>query len=97
MLVQVLDPEQPIPRYTSMHVEGEYWYICEPEPPQDELFAITKEFGLTLQRMLDLYKETTKLDEEIIRAKLLPAHDVYLSAQEALDLKVCDYISDLKR
>ena len=62
-----------------------------------ELFAIQKEFDLAFGRMMRHYKECTGLDEEIIRAKLLPAHDVYLTAQEALELNICDFISDLKK
>lgn len=62
-----------------------------------ELFAITKEFGLAQQRMLSLYRETTGLSDTVIREKLLPASDVWLSADEALTLGCCDYISDLKK
>lgn len=60
-----------------------------------ELFAVTKEFSLVQQRMLNHYKLTTRLDEETIRVKLLPPSDVYLSAEEAKQLGICDYISDL--
>ena len=62
-----------------------------------ELFAMTKEFGLAQQRMMDHYRVTTGLDEEVIKQRLLPASDVYLSAEEALSLGICDFISDLKK
>ena len=62
-----------------------------------ELFAMTKEFGLAQQRMMDHYRVTTGLDEEVIKQRLLPASDVYLSAEEALTLGICDFISDLKK
>ena len=62
-----------------------------------ELFAITKEFGLAQTRMVRHYQETTGLDEETIKTKLLPPNDVYLSAEEALELGICDFISDLKK
>ena len=62
-----------------------------------ELFAITKEFGLAQTRMIRHYQETTGLDEETIKTKLLPPNDVYLSAEEALELGICDFISDLKK
>jgi len=62
-----------------------------------ELFAITKEFGLAQTRMVRHYQETTGLDEETIKTKLLPPNDVYLSADEALELGICDFISDLKK
>lgn len=58
-----------------------------------ELFAMQKEFTLTQRRMLELYKESTNLSEEDIRKHLLPPHDVWLSAEEALALNVCDAIS----
>lgn len=62
-----------------------------------ELFAITKEFGLAQQRMINHYRETTGLDEEAIKTKLLPANDVWLSAQEALELGICDHIANISR
>jgi ATP-dependent Clp protease, protease subunit len=57
-----------------------------------ELFATMKEFELVQQRMVNLYKTTTGLDEETIKSVLLPAQDVYLSAEEALKYKICDHI-----
>jgi ATP-dependent Clp protease protease subunit len=57
-----------------------------------ELFATMKEFELTQQRMVNLYKSTTGLDEETIKTVLLPAQDVYLSAEEALSYGICDHI-----
>lgn len=62
-----------------------------------ELFSITKEFNLTQARMLEHYKECTGLTEEEIKVTLLPPSDVWLTADEALTLGICDYISDLKK
>ena len=62
-----------------------------------ELFATMKEFELTQKRMLLHYVECTGLGEDEIRRTLLPPHDVWLSAEEALSLHVCDAISQLKR
>ena len=58
-----------------------------------ELFATVKEFELTQQRVLTLYQECTGLDEQQIRKMLLPAQDVYLSAQEALTHRICDHVA----
>lgn len=58
-----------------------------------ELFSITKEFNLTHQRMLQHYLACTGLARELVEEKLLPASDVWLSAEEALELKICDVIS----
>ena len=62
-----------------------------------ELFATMKEFTLTQKRMIDHYKRTTQLSEEEIKTVLLPAHDVWLSAEEALALNICDSISIVER
>lgn len=62
-----------------------------------ELFATMKEFELTQRRMVEHYKLCTGLDESEIRTALLPPHDVWLSAQEALALNICDAISELAR
>jgi ATP-dependent Clp protease protease subunit len=62
-----------------------------------ELFATIKEFELTHKRMVEHYKTCTGLDEDQIRTMLLPPHDVYLTAEEALALNICDAISELQR
>lgn len=62
-----------------------------------ELFATMKEFDLTQKRMLQHYRDCTGLSEEKIRSALLPPHDVWLSAEEALELHVCDVISPVQR
>lgn len=72
-------------------------YSWGSEGKHHELWALTKEFTLIQERMLNHYQVTTGLDQETIKAKLLPASDVYLSAQEALELGICDYISDLSQ
>lgn len=62
-----------------------------------ELFATMKEFTLTQKRMTEHYKITTGLSEEEIKKVLLPPHDVWLSAEEALALNICDCISVVER
>jgi ATP-dependent Clp protease protease subunit len=57
-----------------------------------ELFATMKEFDLTQKRMIKLYQQTTGLDQDTIKEILLPAQDVYLSAEEALQYHICDHI-----
>lgn len=58
-----------------------------------ELFATIKEFELTQQRMVKLYQECTGLSDDQIRKTLLPPQDVYLSAEEALKLGICDSVA----
>lgn len=62
-----------------------------------ELFATIKEFELCQKRMVNHYKLATGLDEEEIRKVLLPPHDVWLTAEEALAFNVCDAISEVTR
>ncbi len=50
------------------------------------------QFELTSERMLALYKHCTGLTETKIREVLLPAKDVWLSAQEAVELGIADSI-----
>ena len=67
------------------------------EGKHHELFAIAKEHSLIQERMLRHYQSSTGLSEEIILSKLLPPTDVYLSADEALALGLCDFVTDLKK
>jgi ATP-dependent Clp protease protease subunit len=60
-----------------------------------ELFATVKEFQLTEARMINHYKNSTGLDDEIIKKVLLPPQDVYLSASEAFQYNICDLVADL--
>lgn len=57
-----------------------------------ELMARVREFELTSQRMLALYKHCTGLSEAKIKEVLLPAKDVWLSAEEAVELGIADSI-----
>ena len=62
-----------------------------------ELFATIKEFELTHKRMVQHYKETTGMAEDEIKKTLLPPHDVWLTAEEALAYNICDAISQVSR
>lgn len=70
------------------------WYN---EGKVHELFATMKEYELTQVRMVAHYQQCTGLSEEDIRKHLLPAHDVWLTADDALRLNICDNISVLSR
>jgi ATP-dependent Clp protease protease subunit len=61
-----------------------------------ELFATIKEFELCQSRMIKHYQETTGLDEAIIKQTLLPPHDVWLTAEEALSYNICDVIAKVQ-
>jgi len=62
-----------------------------------ELLATIKEFELTQKRMVQHYIDCTGLSEEQIKQHLLPPHDVYLGADDALRLGICDHISQVQR
>lgn len=57
-----------------------------------DLKATMKENDLCNDRMVSILKEATGLAPSVIKKKLLPASDVYLSAQEVLDLGIADHI-----
>lgn len=65
------------------------------EGKEHELFAAMKEFNLTRERMLYHYKFCTGLDDARIREYLLPPQDMWLSAEEALELGLCDHIKQV--
>lgn len=60
-----------------------------------ELIAANREFELTQARMVNHYKKHTGLTKKKILKKLLPPHDVWLSAEEALKLGICDEIKTM--
>jgi ATP-dependent Clp protease protease subunit len=70
-------------------------FSWESQGKSHELFATVKEFELTQRRMVSLYKESTGLDDDTIKRVLLPPQDVWLSAEEALQYKICDHVADL--
>jgi ATP-dependent Clp protease protease subunit len=57
-----------------------------------DLKAEMKENELLNQKMVNILKDATGLTPSKIKAKLLPASDVYLTAQEALDLGIADQL-----
>jgi ATP-dependent Clp protease protease subunit len=63
---------------------------------EHELIATMREFELTTIRMINHYKKCTGLPDKMIRERLLPPQDVWLSPQEALKYKLCDAVRDIK-
>jgi len=62
------------------------------EGKEHELFATVKEMELTAKKLLGHYKKCTGLTEKIIKTKLLPPEDVWLTAQEAKKYGIADHI-----
>lgn len=63
---------------------------------EHELLATQKQFDLVTKRMINHYKKCTKLNEKIIREKLLPPQDIWLSSEEAKKYNLVDHVRDLK-
>lgn len=61
-----------------------------------ELMAAQKEFSLTQSRLINHFKKVTGLSEDEINEKLMPPHDVYMSAEEAKALGICDEVKTMK-
>ena len=57
-----------------------------------DIKATRKETDRLNRAMYDVLKETTGLDGRIIKNKLLPAHDVYMTAEEMIDFGAADHI-----
>lgn len=62
---------------------------------EHELFATVREYELTTERLINHYKKCTGLDENMIREKLLPPSDVWLDANEAKELGICDNVKEM--
>jgi ATP-dependent Clp protease protease subunit len=60
-----------------------------------DLVSVRKEQDLVMERMMNHYKRHTGLKKKQIKKHLLPATDCWMSAEEALDLGVCDEIEIL--
>lgn len=59
-----------------------------------ELFATVREYELTEKRMIEHYRRCTGQSDQVIKEWLLPPQDKWLSADEALNLNICDLISN---
>ena len=62
---------------------------------EHELYARVKEFELSTDRMIKHYKKCLGMTEAKINEILLPPQEVWLSAEEAKRLKICDKIEEL--
>lgn len=63
-----------------------------PDSKYHDIKAVMKENDSLNTRMTEVLKQVTGLDTRTVRNKLLPASDVYLTVQEAVDLGVADHI-----
>ncbi len=57
-----------------------------------DIKATMKDNELSNQRMVDILKDATGLAPSVVKKKLLPASDVYLTPEEAIDLGIADSI-----
>jgi ATP-dependent protease ClpP protease subunit len=57
-----------------------------------DIKATRKETDRLNQAMLDVLKASTGLETKVIKSKLMPAHDVYLTAEEMIEHGAADHI-----
>lgn len=62
------------------------------EGKMHELVSAQEDFRLTTQRMMNHYITHSKLSVDDIKAHLLPAHDVFLTAEQAVQMGIADKI-----
>jgi len=62
------------------------------ETKHHDIKSFSKECDNTNQRMVSLLKECSDLSTTEIKRKLLPASDVWLTAEEIVELGIADYI-----
>lgn len=70
-----------------------YWGI---EGKHHELLAVQKEYTLMQNRLVSHFTRSCGLAKKDIDKYLMPPHDVYLSAEEAMRLGLCDVVKTLK-
>ena len=63
---------------------------------EHELLASQRHHSQISDRIIAHYKKCTGLDEDVIKEKLLPASDMWLTAKEAKKYNICDSIKELK-
>ena len=51
-----------------------------------------RENDICNDKMINILKEATGLAPSVVKKKLLPPSDVYLTAQEVLDVGIADHI-----
>lgn len=66
--------------------------ILEEAGKYHDIKATRKETDRLSKAMYDILKEATGLDGRIIKTKLLPAHDVYMTAEEMIEFGAADQI-----
>lgn len=57
-----------------------------------DIKATMKDNELSNQKMVEILRDATGLAPSVIKKRLLPASDVYLTADEAIELKIADQI-----
>lgn len=66
--------------------------VLEEAGKYHDIKATRKETDRLNQAMYDILKEATGLDGRIIKTRLLPAHDVYMTAEEMIEFGAADQI-----
>jgi ATP-dependent Clp protease protease subunit len=69
-------------------------FIASTEASHQDLKQQQYEWDRTHQRIIDHYRKCTGLPIKTIENELLPEHNVWMTAEDALRLKICDIIDD---
>lgn len=62
---------------------------------EHELVAAQNGFDLLSENIIRHYMRTTGQSKKVVKKKLLPPHDLWLSSDEALELGICDIVKDI--
>lgn len=80
-------------RYVSKHCTiMTHQFMGECEGKVHELQMVMQNFQKSHEQMIEFYQQCTLLSREQILEKLLPAHDVYLKPEQALQMGMVDRI-----
>lgn len=82
-----LKGERYIGKYTSVMC---HQYSGEIYGKHHDITAQFKESEMLNERMVDVLKKATYLDEKSIKSKLLPPTDIWLSAEECIKMGIAD-------
>jgi ATP-dependent protease ClpP protease subunit len=75
----------------NTHIMSHQW-MGSFEGKSHELASAQQDFDLTTQRVLNHYNKCTNLDTNQIRKCLLPPHDAFLTAAQAVSMGIADRI-----
>lgn len=79
-------------RYVDQHTQimSHIFSMGRPESKASDMKYHNRDITLTIKRMVDYYVECTGLPKVKVRRNLLPSHDVYMTADQAIAYSLFD-------